>query len=146
MASPAAKVESTPTIPQGWQRMEVAEKFVFYMPLDLKKTESIGDYFGPNAAFSNGHLDFNYQYATEDLCSDHGSISKEISYRVSALDFAGKSGKLQTWGDERSGRFFVTLCFRDIGDGKTRLHFGAATKAQHEIVVARQIFASVQFR
>ena len=125
--------------------MEVGDKFVFYMPSDMKKTETPGDYFGPNAAFSNGHLILNYQYATEDLYSDHESLSKETSYRVSALDVAGKRGKLQTWGDDRSGWSFVTLCFSDIGDGKTRLHLGAASKAQLEIDVARQIFSSVRF-
>ncbi len=111
----------------------------------LRPTETPGDYFGPNAAFSNGHLTVNYQYATEDLCATPEPLSKESSYRVSTLNVAGKLAKVQTWSRDRRWSF-ITLCFSDIGDGKTRLHFGASSKAQNEIDVARQIFASLQFR
>jgi hypothetical protein len=37
------------------------------------------------------------------------------------------------------------LCFFDIGDGKTQLVGGARTKKPHDLDVARQIFATIQF-
>lgn len=111
-----------------------------------KKDDGPGDFFGPHQAFSNGRLEFNYIYAVPHLCEVNKSLAKETGYRASELEFAGKRARLQTWGPAKSGWSFMTLCFQDIGDGKTPLHFGAASKDQHALEVAKQIFESVEFR
>jgi hypothetical protein len=141
-ASPTAT--QTPTIPDGWQRMEVHSKFVFYMPSDMRQVDEPGDHAGPHAGFTNGHLHLNYGYATEDLCApNEETLPLQSQYNSAETNTAGKRAVLRTW--TRDDWSFITLCFYDIGDGKTRLHFGAISKDSHDLEVARQVFASIQF-
>lgn len=126
--------------------MEVADKFVFYMPSDMKATEQIGDYSGPQASYANRKLMWNYTYASVDLCRSIEWLLKDPTHRESELDIGGKRAKIDTWTNAKTGHYYITACLSDIDGQGTHLHLGAVSTEQQALDIARQIFASIQFR
>jgi hypothetical protein len=64
----------------------------------------------------------------------------------------GKKAKLNIWQTERAtyeGSFStfpeMTLCFTDVGRGKTKLHFHAVAMDIEALEAARQIFDTIEF-
>jgi hypothetical protein len=126
--------------------MEVGDKFVFYMPADMKPAEFPGDTFCPTANYANGQLMWNYSYSP-DLCGPIPDwLLKDPTYRESDVYIGGQSAKAQRSTSRTSGNHFITVCLSDIDGYGTHLHLGAVSKDERAIDVARQIFASIQFR
>ena len=146
VTSPTPKTEPTTTVPADWKRVEVADKFVFYMPADMKTTEPIGDYYGPHVDYANRQLMWNYQYASVDLCRSIEWMSKDPTHRETELYIDGKKAKVDTWTATSTGHYYITACLSDIDGLGTHLHLGAVSKEQPALEVARQIFSSIQFR
>ena len=137
------------TVPSDWKRTEVADEFVFYMPADMKTdTEmDLADTYGPGDFYASAQLRWNYQYATVDLCAAPPDLlSKDSTYRETEFDVGGKSAKGYTWTSRASGNHFIIGCLSDIDGSGTYLHMGAFSKDERALDVARQIFASIQFR
>jgi hypothetical protein len=127
--------------------MEAADKFIVYMPSDMKATEPIGDYYGPSVNYANSQLMWNYQYASVDLCAPTPEwLLKDPTHRESELDIGGRSAPAHTWTSPTTGNHYITSCLADIDGHGTHLHLGAVSKDQRALDLARQIFASIQFR
>ena len=136
------------TVPSDWKRTDVADKFVFYMPADMRTdTEmDVVDTYGPGHFYVNGQLNWNYQYATVDLCAPNPQTSKDASDGETDLDIGGRRVTAHTWTSRTSGHHFIIGCLSDIDGSGTYLHVAAFSKDERALDVARQIFASIQFR
>ena len=127
--------------------MEVDDKFVFYMPADMRPEELPGDTFCPNANYANRQLTWNYAYASKDLCDPTPEwLLKDPTHRESEVYIGGQSATAHTWTSGTSGHHFIISCLSDIDGSGTQLHVGAFSKDPRALDIARQIFASIQFR
>jgi len=135
---------ATPIIPDGWRRLEVTGKFAFYMPADMRLAPERVIFANPGGEFDNGHLRLSYSYRATDSCTPN-SESQPPGHTRTDSTTSGKPAVLQTWGPDEAGQSGMTMCFLDIGDGKTQLTLGAMSKSQRDLDIARQVFASVQF-
>ena len=141
---PSPVAISTPTIPDGWRRIEVTSKFAFYMPAEMRMARERTVFASPTGAFDNGHMYLTWAYRATDSCKPNG-VSQPPGYTRTDTTAAGKRAVLQTWGPDEAGLSGMTICFLDIGDGKTQLTLGAMSKDHRDFDVARQVFASIQF-
>jgi hypothetical protein len=143
--------------PKGWRKIDVDNKFSFYLPPDMKQVELLGniDYYGPTEHFGDKNLMINYGYVekryNEELWRGKvscemlaGKITDEPSYRSSEVEISGRRAREISWHSNSSKLSFITLCFSDIGDG-TVLKFGAVSENTQSLDVAKQIFGSIEF-
>jgi hypothetical protein len=136
-------------VPSDWKRTEVKDKFVFYMPANMKADEEMdmADTYGPGAFYTDSQLRWNYGYATVDLCQPTPEwLSNDPTHRETELDIGGRRANGHTWTSQTSGHHFIVGCLSDIDGYGTNLHVGASSKDERALDVARQIFASIQFR
>lgn len=147
VASPTPQTEPRSAVQKDWKRVEVADKFVVYMPSDMETSDELeADYYGAYANYENNEFLWGYQYASADLCAPVDWLLKDPTHRESELDIDGKRAKVDTWTSAKTGQYFVTACLSDIDGHGTRLHLSALSKKEQAINVAREIFASIQFR
>jgi hypothetical protein len=149
--------------PEGWQKIDVDNKFSFYLPAEffpppnmkqVEMPENV-EYFGPTKTFGNKTLNVRYMYvdrrSNEELW--HGKVSCETllkaatdqpSYRSMDVEIGGRGARQIVWQTEKPKLSFTTLCFSDLGDG-TILLFAAFSKDERVLDVAQQIFGSIEF-
>jgi hypothetical protein len=143
--------------PEGWRRIDVASKFSFYLPPDMKEVKLPGniDYFGPHKDFGNKTLEVNYGYIEKRYNEElwRGKVSCELlsrkltdrpMYRSSEVKIGGRKATQIFWQSDTPKYSVMTLCFPDIGDG-TVLKFGAVSEDERSLDVAKQIFGSIEF-
>lgn len=132
--------------PDGWQRINVDDKFSFYLPPDMREAEPIGDYCGPAKDFRNKRLWLNYGYCETGSCDPSPALKGSSSFQSSQVEVGRRKALLTSWQEDRRSNWrFMTLCFQDIGDGKTWLSFGALSQDPQSLEVAKQVFASIEF-
>ena len=118
------------------------------MPADMKTDMEMDvvDTYGPGHFYVNPQLRWNYQYATVDVCGPTPDLLlKDPTHRQMALDIGGMTARGDAW-TSRSGDHVIIGCLPNIDGHGTYLHVGARTKDERALDVARQIFASIQFR
>lgn len=146
-AIPPVTLKLPPQVNKGWKTIGVAGLFSLYVPPDMTLVDPIGDSCCPRAGFSDGLVAINYLYTKRlsDFSCYDPVADKELGAQISNQVIAGKPARIRTWSSRPSGSQIVTLCFSDLGDHKTRLHFGAISFNPNDGGVIRQIIESIQF-
>jgi hypothetical protein len=135
------------TVPGAWQRIDVDDRLSFYLPADMTETEVIGDCAGPCKGFRNKRLWVNYGYSETDSCDPSPTLKGSPSFQSSQVEIGRRKAQLSFWQSEKIPTWrFMTVCFRDIGDGKTGLSFGAFAKDPQSLEVAKKVFDSIEFQ
>jgi hypothetical protein len=146
VTKPTSHLSPTVNIPEGWQKITVDGKFSFNLPGDMKEKAIIGDFYGPAKAFRNRTLEISYVYNDRFSCETPASLAAQRGYQISEVEVAGRKARQTFWPPDKPANLSsLTLCFPDLGDGKTRLQFGAIAEDEQALEVAKQIFSSIAF-
>jgi len=151
-----AAVSHPASHPEGWRKIEVDNKFSFYLPPDMKEVKFGNlDFFGPAQIFGYKTLEINYEYiekrdnegmwggkVTCDVVT--GNLTDRPMYRCSEEELGGRRAIQTLWQSDNHSLHFMTICIPDVGDG-TMLHFRAVSTDERSLGVVKQIFGSVEF-
>jgi hypothetical protein len=153
----ATEAEIAPSAPGAWKRVDIGAKVSFSLPPGMKELPP--DYLhGVDRAYITVEpaqrriLYLNYTYGRQAACdSDADFPNKEISQKSEVI-IGGKKARLNIWQTERakyeaSFSTFpeMTLCFPNLGRGKTGLHLRAIAMDPEGLEAARQIFDTIEF-
>jgi hypothetical protein len=154
----AVAVRQTPHHPDGWKKIDVDERFSFYLPPDVKPEKELDaniEYFGPNKSFGSKTLNVGYIYVekwrNEELWRGRvscdvlmGKLAAEPGSQASEVETSGKRAKQVSGQYAESKLVYTKLCFPDAGDG-TILRIEASYK-EDRAVDATKIISSIEFR
>ena len=139
-------LQAKPNIPAGWHKVEVAGKFSFFLPPDMKKAKPIGCSFEPGDTYANDTLLIGYAYGEKISCAANSYPVEGIEYKSSEVTISGRRAMLEVWTMD-STHSGVTLCIPDIGDGKTVLAlYASPTEGERAWELASKIFNSTELR
>jgi hypothetical protein len=153
--APAIAVRQTAQHPEGWTRIDVDNKFSFYLPPDVKEEEPIGniDYFGPQKSFRGKTLYADYMYVEKWRNEEvHGKLSCDLltkglaaepGFRSSDVEIGNKKARQLSGKFDKSEMVQTTLCFGEAGDGIV-LRF-TTSHEEARAVDAEKIVSSIEF-
>jgi hypothetical protein len=150
--APAVAPEDIPAVnlrmgrnAEGWKRVDIDGKFSFWLPPTMRLIEHHRVFNVRAGTLGDAFVHIDYAYFQDHSCPSDRDFKQRPDFQTSQLVIAGREGSLFSWHDASHPEYLMTLCFADIGDGRTRLHLRAASNEAQSMQVARQVFDSLEF-
>ena len=142
-----------PSSLDGWQKIVVEGKFSFYLPPNMKKDYPSVERQGILGHFYDNSLIILYVYGEHVECSPTDAHASQAAYESTKVVMAEK----EAWLNDRESKKFngqdspmkwpwMTLCFPDIGDGKTKLYWQVSSPYPGRLSEIKRMLNSIEFK